>query len=128
MVKVAARHRRPIFPRGAGTNLSGGAVPSDGGVVLCLLEMDAILELDAVNLTATVQPGVIIRDLDSAAAARRLMYPPIPAPSPRRRWAEAWPSAPAACAASSTASPRITWWGSRSCWGTAASSAPAARR
>lgn len=78
VVRVAARHRRPIFPRGAGTNLSGGAVPSDGGVVLCLLEMDAILDLDAVNLTATVQPGVIIRDLDSRAAAHRLMYPPDP--------------------------------------------------
>jgi glycolate oxidase len=78
VVQAAARHHRPIFTRGAGTNLSGGSTPTDGGVVLCLLEMHEILEIDAVNLTATVQPGVIIKELDEAAAAHGLMYPPDP--------------------------------------------------
>lgn len=78
IVGVAGRHGRPIFTRGAGTNLSGGSVPADGGLVVCMLEMRAILELDPINQTATVQPGVIIKDLDDAATAHGLMYPPDP--------------------------------------------------
>ena len=123
------QYRRPVYTRGAGTNLSGGTTPVDGGLVLCLLEMDEIVEIDAVNLTATVQPGVIIKDLDDAAAASSASCTRrTPARWPSPPWAAAWPSAPAACAASSTASPRTTSWASRSCSPTAACCAPAARR
>ena len=78
VVRIAATYRRPVYTRGAGTNLSGGSTPVDGGLVLCMLEMDGIVEIDAVNLTATVQPGVIIKDLDEACGKVGLMYPPDP--------------------------------------------------
>jgi glycolate oxidase len=78
VVQAAGRHRRPIYTRGSGTNLSGGSTPVNGGLVVCLLDMNEIVEIDTVNLTATVQPGVIIKDLDDAAGKVGLMYPPDP--------------------------------------------------
>ena len=77
-MQAAARYRRPVYTRGAGTNLSGGSTPVDGGLVVCMLDMHEIVEIDAVNLTATVQPGVIIKDLDEACGKLGLMYPPDP--------------------------------------------------
>src|SRR3954454_14095055 len=55
-VAFAASRSLPIVTRGAGTGLSGGSVPSSGSLVLCLAQMNAILELDARNLTVRVQP------------------------------------------------------------------------
>ena len=78
VVEIAGRHDVAVFTRGAGTNLSGGSTPFAGGLVLCMLEMRRILDLDTVNLTATVQPGVIVKELDDAAAAHGLMYAPDP--------------------------------------------------
>lgn len=78
IVHLALEARLPVYPRGAGTNLSGGATPLQGGIVLSLQRMDRILEVDPENLTATVQPGVIIQDLNNAAAAHGLLYPPDP--------------------------------------------------
>ena len=79
IVKAAAAAGVPIVPRGAGTGLSGGAVAIDGCVTVVFTQMNAILEIDAANLTATVQPGVINADVNRAAAQHDLLYPPDPA-------------------------------------------------
>lgn len=78
VVKLAGRRRIPIYPRGSGTNLSGGTIPLEGGIVLVATMMNAILEVDAENLTATVQPGVIVQSLNDAVASYGLIYPPDP--------------------------------------------------
>ena len=79
IVKAAAAAGVPIVPRGAGTGLSGGAVAIDGGVTVVFTDMNAILEIDPANLTATLQPGVINADLNKAVAEHGLVYPPDPA-------------------------------------------------
>ena len=66
----------PVYPRGAGTSLSGGAIPARGGIVLSTAAMDAVLELDAENHCAIVQPGVVIQHLKDMADEHGLMYPP----------------------------------------------------
>src|SRR5687768_1725541 len=63
IVELAAAAGAPIVPRGAGTGLSGGAVAVEGGLTVVFTQMNAILEIDPLNLTATVQPGVINADL-----------------------------------------------------------------
>ncbi|MCS5695128.1 FAD-binding oxidoreductase [Desulfofundulus thermocisternus] len=78
VVKIARQFHLPVYPRGSGTNLSGGTVPVKGGIVLSTLKMNRILEIDPSNLTATVQPGVIIQDLNNAAVQYGLIYPPDP--------------------------------------------------
>lgn len=78
VVKLAGHHSLPVYPRGAGTNLSGGAVPVQGGIVLSLLKMNSILEIDPDNLIAIVQPGVIIQALNDSVAPHGLIYPPDP--------------------------------------------------
>ncbi|NLI91177.1 MAG: FAD-binding protein [Peptococcaceae bacterium] len=78
IVKIANRYKIPIYPRGSGTNLSGGAIPIKKGIVLTTQKMNKILELDADNLTAMVQPGVIIQDLNNEAVKHGLIYPPDP--------------------------------------------------
>ncbi len=78
VVKLAREHKIAIYPRGAGTNLSGGTIPLKRGIVLSLQRMNNIVEIDAANLTATVQPGVVIATLNSAVAPYGLIYPPDP--------------------------------------------------
>jgi glycolate oxidase len=78
IVNLARARGIPIYPRGAGTNLSGGAIPIEGGIVLSFQRMNLILEVDAENLTATVQPGVVIQELNNAVAPHGLIYPPDP--------------------------------------------------
>ncbi|HOK01272.1 MAG TPA: FAD-linked oxidase C-terminal domain-containing protein [Spirochaetota bacterium] len=78
VVKLAREHKIAIYPRGAGTNLSGGTIPLKRGIVLSLQRMNKIVEIDAANLTATVQPGVVIATLNSAVAPYGLIYPPDP--------------------------------------------------
>ena len=78
VVRVAAKHRIPIVPRGAGTGLSGGAVTIKGGIALQLTRMRRILELDPVAQTALVEPGVVNQELSLAAAAHHLFYAPDP--------------------------------------------------
>ena len=68
-----------VIPRGAGTNLSGGSVPIQGGVVMQMNRMNHILEIDVENLTAWVGPGVVTSNLHSAVEALGLFYPPDPA-------------------------------------------------
>jgi glycolate oxidase len=77
-VEFAAARSLPIVTRGAGTGLSGGSVPSAGSVVVCLAQMNAILDLDPRNLTLRAQPGVVTLAIDEAAAAHGLFYPPDP--------------------------------------------------
>jgi glycolate oxidase len=79
IVRVAGAAGVPIVARGAGTGLSGGAVAVDGALTIVFTRMNAILEIDAANLTATVQPGVVNADLNRAANEVGLFYPPDPA-------------------------------------------------
>jgi glycolate oxidase len=74
----AQQHRVPVVPRGGGTSLAGGATAVDGCVILSLIRMDAITEVDPANEIAVAEPGVLNADLDRAAAAHGLMYPPDP--------------------------------------------------
>ena len=78
-VLLANRHRFPVVPRGAGSGFSGGSLPVHGGIVLSTERMDRILTIDAENLYAVVEPGVVTETLKAAAKARGLFYPPDPA-------------------------------------------------
>ncbi len=78
VVEVARDHQLPITPRGSGTGLSGGSIPVNGGIVLCINKMNKILEIDEENLTATCQAGVVTLDLFNAVAEKGLFYPPDP--------------------------------------------------
>jgi glycolate oxidase len=68
----------PVTARGAGTGLSGGATPVEGGIVVSFDRMDQILEIDRDNFTVTVQPGVQLDQLDEALAPLNLVYPVYP--------------------------------------------------
>lgn len=74
VMRVAARNRIPVTPRGAGSGLSGGAVPLHGGICLSLERMDRILEIDTKNLIAVVEPGVVTNKFEAAAAAKGLFF------------------------------------------------------
>jgi len=78
-LRWATRHRVPVVARGAGTGLSGGSAAIEGGVVLSLIKMNAIVELNVDDQLAVVEPGVINADLQNAAAEHGLMYAPDPA-------------------------------------------------
>ncbi len=78
LVNFARANKIAIYPRGAGTNLSGGTVPLKKGIVLSFQKMNKIIEVDAANLTAVVQPGVVIGALNAAVAPHGLIYPPDP--------------------------------------------------
>ncbi|MDP9180163.1 MAG: FAD-binding protein [Chloroflexota bacterium] len=77
-VRIARRHGLPVTARGSGTGLSGGAIPCEGGVVIVTTRMNRILELDAENRLAVVQPGVINLHISQAAAPLGLYYAPDP--------------------------------------------------
>ena len=74
VMTFANKHLIPVTPRGAGTGLSGGAVPIKGGIVISLERMNRILELDEETLTITVEPGVVTDEIQKMAAASRLLY------------------------------------------------------
>ena len=78
VLRVAGEHGLPVTARGSGTGLAGGAVPRRGGLVVSFERMNQVLEIDAANGTATVQPGVTLAQLDEAAAAHGLFYPVYP--------------------------------------------------
>jgi glycolate oxidase len=77
-VRLAAQSRIPIVTRGSGTGLSGGSVPVPGSLVVCLIHMDALLDVDPRNLTLRAQPGLVTQKIDEAAARHGLLYPPDP--------------------------------------------------
>jgi len=78
IVKIATRYKIPVYTRGAGTNLSGGSIPTHKGIVLSMLDMNSILEIDAENLTAKVEAGVVIQSLLDEADRYGLLFPPDP--------------------------------------------------
>jgi glycolate oxidase len=82
VVRTCAELGVPVVPRGAGTGLSGGANAVSGCVILDVSPMNQVLEIDADNLVAVVQPGVINNDLKAAVAEHGLWYPPDPASAP----------------------------------------------
>ncbi len=79
IMKTANREKIPVIPRGAGTNICGGSVAKQGGIVMAFHRLNRILEIDPENRCAVAQPGVVNADLQKAVAARGLMYPPDPA-------------------------------------------------
>ncbi|GHF48059.1 glycolate oxidase [Amycolatopsis bartoniae] len=78
ILEYAHEHRIPVVPQGARTGLSGGAAAVDGAILLSLERMDRILDVDEVDHTATVQPGVVNAVLSKAVADKGLFYPPDP--------------------------------------------------
>src|SRR5512147_502811 len=79
IAQLASRMNVPLVPRGAGTGLSGGSIPRAGGIVLVVSRMTKILEIDAPNRRAVVQPGVVNSDLSAAVAQHGLYFAPDPA-------------------------------------------------
>ncbi len=67
-----------ITPRGAGTGLSGGALPASGGIVISFEKMNSIIQIDEANLQVTTEPGVITEVLQNAVKEKGLFYPPDP--------------------------------------------------
>ena len=75
IMQLANQERIPVTPRGAGTGLSGGAIPVCGGIVISLERMNEILEIDLDNMMVTVEPGVVLADMMRAVEAHGLFYP-----------------------------------------------------
>ena len=78
VLKLANDTGTPVVTRGSGTGLSGGSVPAADCIVLCTVKMEAVLEVDAANLTMTVEPGVTTIQIAEAAEKAGLFYPPDP--------------------------------------------------
>jgi glycolate oxidase len=78
ILKICNQDRIPVTPRGAGTGLSGGALPHLGGVLLSTDRMNSILQIDERNLQVTTEPGVITEVLQNAVKEKGLFYPPDP--------------------------------------------------
>ncbi len=79
VLRICLERKVPITPRGAGSGMCGGALPVHGGVVLSTERMARIKEIDAGDLVAVVEPGVVTGKLQEAVEAQRLFYPPDPA-------------------------------------------------
>lgn len=79
ILKICNDDKIPVTPRGAGTGLSGGALPDLGGVLISMERMNSILEIDEKNLQVTTEPGVITEVLQDAVKEKGLFYPPDPA-------------------------------------------------
>ncbi len=78
ILSYAHKNRIPVTPRGAGTNLVGSTVPVDGGIILDFSQMNGILELDTETMTITVEPGMLLQDLQRFVEEKGLFYPPDP--------------------------------------------------
>lgn len=78
IVKLTAKHGIPIVGRGAGTGLSGGAIPRAGGITVSFSRMNRILELDLKNERAVLQPGVVNLDITLAVQGDKYFYAPDP--------------------------------------------------
>lgn len=78
VLALANSNQIPVYPRGSGTNLSAGTVPTKGGIVLLMTKMNKIIEIDPSNLTATAEPGVIVGELNREVEKFGLIYPPDP--------------------------------------------------
>lgn len=78
IMKICNQHKIPVTPRGAGTGLSGGALPHLGGVLISTDRMNSILSIDERNLQVITEPGVITEVLQNAVKEKGLFYPPDP--------------------------------------------------
>ncbi|MGC9963856.1 MAG: FAD-linked oxidase C-terminal domain-containing protein [Syntrophobacteraceae bacterium] len=78
LVCLANEHRFPIYPRGAGSGMVGACL-ARGGLVIVTNRLNKILEIDADNMTAVLEPGVVTGDFQKAVAEFGLFYPPDPA-------------------------------------------------
>ncbi len=78
ILKIASKYKIPVICRGAGTNVVGSCVTEHGGIVLNFSKMNKIIEINRENMTATVQPGVVVGDLQKEAEKVGLYYPPDP--------------------------------------------------
>jgi len=79
VMTLAYEHLVPVYPRGAGSGLTGGAVPVRGGLVLDLVSMNRILEINQKGFYAWVEPGLVLQEFQEAVEALGLFYPPDPA-------------------------------------------------
>ena len=79
LLKICNENKLPVTPRGAGTGLSGGALPVKKGVIVSMERFNKILNIDELNLQATVEPGVITEVFQNAVKEKGLFYPPDPA-------------------------------------------------
>lgn len=78
ILKICNQYKIHVTPRGAGTGLSGGALPHLGGVLLSIERLNKIIEIDERNLQVITEPGVITEVLQDAVKAKGLFYPPDP--------------------------------------------------
>lgn len=74
VVKLANREHIPLTPRGAGSGLSGGAIPQFGGILISLEKMNKLLELDVDNMVAIVETGMVTNDLAVYVQERGLFF------------------------------------------------------
>ncbi|MDP2791627.1 MAG: FAD-linked oxidase C-terminal domain-containing protein [Rectinemataceae bacterium] len=74
VVKLANRQRLPLTPRGAGSGLSGGAIPVFGGIVLSLEKMNKVIEIDYANMTMTVETGIVTNEINNLVKEKGLFY------------------------------------------------------
>jgi glycolate oxidase len=79
VLKLANAEKIPVFPRGAGSGFTGGALPKGGGLVLVVTRLNHILRIDTENLVAEVEPGVVTEQFQMAVEKLGLFYPPDPA-------------------------------------------------
>ena len=78
ILRYAHENHVPVTPRGAGTNLVGSTVPVKGGIILDLSHMNRVLELDEDTMTLTVEPGILLQEVQAYVERRGLFYPPDP--------------------------------------------------
>ena len=78
LLRFAHENHIPVTPRGAGTNLVGSTVPVKGGIILDLSRMNRVLELDEDTMTLTVEPGILLQDVQTYVEQRGFFYPPDP--------------------------------------------------
>ncbi len=78
VMRFCREAKLPVVTRGSGTGLSGGSIPVPGGIVLCLVHLNKILEVDSENLTLLAECGAITKAIDEAAHPSGLFYPPDP--------------------------------------------------
>ena len=70
IVKLANRELIPITPRGAGSGLSGGAIPEYGGIVISLEKMNRVIEIDYDNMMMVLEPGVVTNEVNAMVAEK----------------------------------------------------------
>ena len=75
---IANSEKIPVIPRGAGSGFAGGSVPARGGIILSLQRMDKIIEVNKNDFYIVAEPGVVTRNIQKAAEAEGLFYPPDP--------------------------------------------------